>query len=44
MATVGVNQLLLLLDFSSLHVLEDMNVALIGRDEEVAILDEYKHV
>ena len=43
-ATVGVNQLLLLLDLARLDVLVDVDVAFIGRYQEVTILDEDEDV
>ena len=42
--TVGVDQAFIVLWLARLHVLEDVDVALVCRDQEVAVVDEDKHV
>lgn len=44
MTTVGVNQLLLHFDATRLHILEDIDVAFVGRDKEIAVFDEDEDV
>ena len=44
MATVSMNKLLVLLDFASLDVFEDIDVAFVGGYKEVAVVDENKDV
>ena len=44
MAAVSMNQLLVLLDFASLNVFKDINVAFVGGYKEVAVVNENKDV
>ena len=44
MATVSMNKLLVLLDFASLNVFKDINVAFVSGYKEVAVVNENKDV